>query len=110
MVLPNKEDPTAAGWCSFFAEAAALPWDGAHSLYLGPNCYFWIVPSAQFAAVIPLRRNEMIASSPEWNVLPRDVAHFKICGANSVFGKPVSVQGLVALWSEYGVIANSRQE
>lgn len=38
------------------------------------------------------------------NVLPEDVAHFKNCGANSVFGKPVNVQGVISLWCEYGVI------
>ena len=38
------------------------------------------------------------------NVLPDDVAHFKNCGANAVFPKPLELSLLEAMWIEYGVL------
>mmetsp|Transcript_30629 Transcript_30629/g.72249 ORF Transcript_30629/g.72249 Transcript_30629/m.72249 type:complete len:1037 (+) Transcript_30629:232-3342(+) len=37
------------------------------------------------------------------NVLPQDVEHFKICGADGVLGKPFQVEELESMWIEYGV-------
>ena len=38
------------------------------------------------------------------NVLPDDVAHYKRCGADWVFCKPVRIPDLEAIWTDYGVI------
>jgi len=40
------------------------------------------------------------------NVLPQDVEHFKICGADGVLGKPFQVEQLEYMWIEYGVTAD----
>ena len=37
------------------------------------------------------------------NMLPDDVAYFKSCGANAVFGKPVKISDLNQVWMEYGI-------
>jgi len=37
------------------------------------------------------------------NVLPQDVEHFKMCGADGVLGKPFQVEELESMWIEYGV-------
>jgi len=37
------------------------------------------------------------------NVLPQDIEHFKICGADGVLGKPFQVEELESMWIEYGV-------
>lgn len=37
------------------------------------------------------------------NMLPDDVAYFKSCGANDVFGKPVKISELNQVWMEYGI-------
>jgi CheY-like chemotaxis protein len=37
------------------------------------------------------------------NVLPEDVAHFRRCGANCVFPKPIQMEALEGIWNEFGV-------
>jgi len=37
------------------------------------------------------------------NVLPQDIDHFKMCGADGVLGKPFQVEELESMWIEYGV-------
>jgi len=41
------------------------------------------------------------------NVLPQDVEHFKVCGADGVLGKPFQIEELESLWIEYGVTSES---
>ena len=40
------------------------------------------------------------------NVLPQDVEHFKMCGADGVLGKPFQVEELENMWIEYGVTSD----
>jgi len=40
------------------------------------------------------------------NVLPQDVEHFKMCGADGVLGKPFQVEELESMWTEYGVTSD----
>jgi len=41
------------------------------------------------------------------NVLPQDIDHFKMCGADGVLGKPFQVEELESMWIEYGVTSES---
>lgn len=37
------------------------------------------------------------------NVLPEDVAHFRRCGANCVFPKPIQMEALEGIWKSTGI-------
>lgn len=37
------------------------------------------------------------------NVLPQDIEHFKVCGADGVLAKPFQIEELESMWIEYGV-------
>ncbi|CAB9507344.1 sensor kinase/phosphatase LuxQ [Seminavis robusta] len=42
------------------------------------------------------------------NILPEDQAHFKECGANWVFPKPLRIEDLESIWDEYGITGRRR--
>jgi CheY-like chemotaxis protein len=43
------------------------------------------------------------------NVMPKEIEHFKSCGANGVLPKPLKMSVLEEMWVEYGITGSSEE-